>query len=238
MLCSGVYMSVSAHNTERLRQICCHSQISDEDSKMFGAEQKSLEEIRTSMITAKKSELDVFREDLHLQESDRNSRGKEFAKLDRKENTNGIVHTRNRQSRKEQLQEMDRQIDEKKKSITRTKALITYFENILPKKSDDLPKECTICLDKITDMTVTGCGHIFCKLCIQQVAMVQGKCPNCRADISVGTLNVVKSKDDLKTRYDMERLVRQFGYVLCGCWVCGNASRGLMCCVVLCAFSS
>jgi len=48
----------------RLRQLCCHPQISDTDAKLFGLEQRSLEEIREVMIGHKKEELANTKADL------------------------------------------------------------------------------------------------------------------------------------------------------------------------------
>ncbi len=115
---------------------------------MFGAEQKTLEEIRALMIHNKKREVIDLSNELVQREKDRVSAAKMFAALDRKERGPGVVHTRNRQSRKETLAKMDEEIEEKKKQIARTKALVGYFESISP-KADGIPSECTICLDKI-----------------------------------------------------------------------------------------
>ena len=47
----GIYEAVarsSVVDDTRLRQVCCHPQISNEDQEVFGVEQKSLEEVRRS----------------------------------------------------------------------------------------------------------------------------------------------------------------------------------------------
>ncbi|KAK3191725.1 hypothetical protein K4F52_002149 [Lecanicillium sp. MT-2017a] len=48
--------------------------------------------------------------------------------------------------------------------------------------------QCAICMDDVTALTVTHCGHLFCKQCLHsslQVETTKGKCPMCRAKIDI-----------------------------------------------------
>jgi len=49
----GLYQTVPSCDTLRLRQLCCHAQISEEDQKVFGHDQKSLDEICSATIQQK-----------------------------------------------------------------------------------------------------------------------------------------------------------------------------------------
>lgn len=40
--------------------------------------------------------------------------------------------------------------------------------------------KCSICLDEMTDMTSTMCGHVFCARCITAQVRINGKCPLCQ----------------------------------------------------------
>jgi len=40
---------------------------------------------------------------------------------------------------------------------------------------------CSICLDEITDLHETNCGHQFCKSCFQESQKYQQNCPVCRS---------------------------------------------------------
>jgi hypothetical protein len=53
----GMYLSVPASDTMRLRQLCCHPQISDVDNEVLGSDAKTLDEIRELMIEQKQFEL-------------------------------------------------------------------------------------------------------------------------------------------------------------------------------------
>ena len=43
---------------------------------------------------------------------------------------------------------------------------------------------CSVCLEKITDASVTPCGHIFCSECMQELHKRQINCPMCRSKIT------------------------------------------------------
>eukprot|EP00475_Leptophrys_vorax_P029275 TRINITY_DN4280_c0_g1_i1.p3 TRINITY_DN4280_c0_g1~~TRINITY_DN4280_c0_g1_i1.p3 ORF type:complete len:117 (+),score=2.52 TRINITY_DN4280_c0_g1_i1:1028-1378(+) len=40
--------------------------------------------------------------------------------------------------------------------------------------------QCSVCLDDMRNETVTVCGHIFCKGCIEKAVKASKKCPMCR----------------------------------------------------------
>ncbi|KAI4173906.1 MAG: hypothetical protein LQ343_002674 [Gyalolechia ehrenbergii] len=54
--------------------------------------------------------------------------------------------------------------------------------------------QCIICMEPMTDMTVTHCGHLFCHTCIMEALIAgdnqgepgkaTGKCPVCRKKVS------------------------------------------------------
>ena len=51
--------------------------------------------------------------------------------------------------------------------------------------------ECTICMEVIEQRTVTPCGHVFCKECIETVLSgghSAARCPTCRNPCTVGSL--------------------------------------------------
>jgi len=48
---------------------------------------------------------------------------------------------------------------------------------------------CSICLEKINNTTATVCGHIFCKVCIQNAIKKQKKCPLCRKNLTMNNIH-------------------------------------------------
>eukprot|EP00698_Gefionella_okellyi_P007891 TRINITY_DN1932_c0_g1_i1.p1 TRINITY_DN1932_c0_g1~~TRINITY_DN1932_c0_g1_i1.p1 ORF type:complete len:139 (+),score=12.41 TRINITY_DN1932_c0_g1_i1:283-699(+) len=45
--------------------------------------------------------------------------------------------------------------------------------------------KCPVCLDSVSDMTATKCGHIFCKHCIVESVKASQRCPTCRAKLTL-----------------------------------------------------
>lgn len=79
----------------------------------------------------------------------------------------------------------------KKLSAEEGLALLEKLKGAFSEAADTLP-ECGICLMEMeeSDGTVLAkCGHVFCKLCIQQVLSKSGrKCPYCRASFEEGDI--------------------------------------------------
>ena len=49
--------------------------------------------------------------------------------------------------------------------------------------------KCTICLETVTNMTSTSCGHVFCGECIRNAVQVSNQCPICRTKLTLGKLH-------------------------------------------------
>mmetsp|Transcript_28391 Transcript_28391/g.50717 ORF Transcript_28391/g.50717 Transcript_28391/m.50717 type:complete len:186 (-) Transcript_28391:386-943(-) len=49
--------------------------------------------------------------------------------------------------------------------------------------------KCPVCLDRITNMTSTTCGHVFCQDCIKVAVKAQKKCPTCRKNVTLRGLH-------------------------------------------------
>lgn len=53
--------------------------------------------------------------------------------------------------------------------------------------------QCPICLDKLDskNISITSCGHFFCKECIRENLRISNKCPMCRRKINKNSLTLV-----------------------------------------------
>ena len=54
---------------------------------------------------------------------------------------------------------------------------------------------CAICLREVEDFTISTCGHVFCRHCIEQWLKSSNSCPKCHKDISADCIIVPKSSD-------------------------------------------
>jgi len=54
-------------------------------------------------------------------------------------------------------------------------------QNLLDSRAKET---CSVCLENITDASVTQCGHIFCSECMQELQKRQINCPMCRSKIT------------------------------------------------------
>mmetsp|Transcript_22527 Transcript_22527/g.62236 ORF Transcript_22527/g.62236 Transcript_22527/m.62236 type:complete len:201 (+) Transcript_22527:84-686(+) len=55
----------------------------------------------------------------------------------------------------------------------------------LPPASEGTGIKCPVCLDPITQMSTTHCGHVFCMPCIKDCIKAQKRCPKCRKPLTM-----------------------------------------------------
>ena len=68
-----------------------------------------------------------------------------------------------------------------------------FFEGNILKNHTKMDFECSICLDNLfsvnTDVSVTQCGHVYHKSCLESATQINKRCPICNAE----NINVVKT---------------------------------------------
>ena len=122
---------------------------------------------------------------------------KKIGSLTRSMNRLKLDETEERQRKQNEIN--DRSIELQK--VTKT---LTFLERAVKEK----PQNCPICLEEITDLSITHCGHKFCKECITSFLKRFNKCPNCRAHITdATTYNVVQSKPESKPKTPLETTI-------------------------------
>ena len=92
------------------------------------------------------------------------------------------------------------------------KYLLDVIEKL--KKEEDVKEECIICLEKVTNTCILGCGHIFCLECINEYFnnnMYIKKCPSCREITSKSSMyeidynkNIDNDEDEIKNEYGIK----------------------------------
>jgi SWI/SNF-related matrix-associated actin-dependent regulator of chromatin subfamily A3 len=86
-----------------------------------------------------------------------------------------------------------------KKSFETTLTDSKYLLSILDKLNNTEIKEeseenCSICLDNITDGSITKCGHIFCSECIKSCLKYKSCCPMCKKQLSIDEVFLINKK--------------------------------------------
>lgn len=193
----GMYYS-AAGDELRLRQLCCHPQISDQDRHILGDSKKTLEEIRVLFVEHTQKEFErVLSEIEEVQE--------EKKELERSAKTNADKEKlRAKESTLTRLQTQSRQL----------KSSLAYFASIMPKISQSTSEPCVICFDDIVALTITSCGHFFCKQCVQNAVSSQKKCPVCRNPLTMNQLTEVLDEgqeEELEATNSMKEMIDKYG---------------------------
>ena len=68
-------------------------------------------------------------------------------------------------------------------------------KSILKKNNGKNNFICAICLRDVEDFTISTCGHVFCRHCIEQWLKSSNSCPKCHKDISADCIIIPKSSD-------------------------------------------
>jgi SNF2 family DNA or RNA helicase len=102
-----------------------------------------------------------------------------------------------------------------KKSFETTLIDSKYLLSILNKLNnteiqEETDENCSICLDNITDGSITKCGHIFCSECIKSCLQYKSCCPMCKKQLVNGEIFLInkKPKADL---IQLHPLIEKYG---------------------------
>jgi len=83
--------------------------------------------------------------------------------------------------------------------LTESNYMIKILNKLKDKELDINDDEnCPICLDKITYGSLTKCGHIFCKECIENCLKFKSLCPTCKGKINKNEIFIINNKSNIK----------------------------------------
>jgi SNF2 family DNA or RNA helicase len=150
---------------ERLRKLCCHMQLSDNDLNIFGQSIKTLDELKELMITSRENEVIDLETKISCMNNAllviddpamRATRTKYLAKIEKIKNSLG------------------------------------YLTNMIEQISDN--DTCSICFNDFTTKSmIQQCGHIFCSNCLYSVIQTSKKCPYCRSECSASDIITIEA---------------------------------------------
>jgi SNF2 family DNA or RNA helicase len=148
-----------------LRQLCCHPLISDKERNILGNTELSLEEVRDGLVAHHTQNIDKYK--------------KKLAELD---TSNQSYHMLAKNF---------------KDKINESTYLINIFEKLID-NSELLQEEedtCCICMDNISQIVVTNCGHFYCKECIFNSMKYKKECPTCRTPLNNDKIYLVNKPE-------------------------------------------
>ncbi|RUS34003.1 hypothetical protein BC938DRAFT_482876 [Jimgerdemannia flammicorona] len=194
----GIYAAAvarSSWNTDsvRLRQLCCHLQISEQDRTVIGETRRTLKEIREIMVEHVRDSIErqtklLDRYRVSLQE--KNADLAEARALSKPG-----AHTTQISSLENQIKYIKNSMGSTEREIVQLESERTYFESIIDTISHSTDENCAICMDVIKNMTITTCAHLFCMECIRPWVEKQQRCPACRKSLTLRGLTEVAAEE-------------------------------------------
>lgn len=96
--------------------------------------------------------------------------------------------------------------------ISESKYMLSILEKLSKKDEIDLEQNCSICFDTLSNPSLTPCGHVFCKECLELCLKVKNRCPMCKADLTGKEIYLVDNKKEVKEEVEMMNpLIKKYG---------------------------
>ena len=94
--------------------------------------------------------------------------------------------------------------------VSESKYMLTILEKITSKEEDTVEENCSICFDELDNPTLTSCGHIFCKECLDACLNIKKNCPLCKADLKGKDVYLLDSNNK-KVEEETNPLIKKYG---------------------------
>lgn len=96
--------------------------------------------------------------------------------------------------------------------VSESKYMLNILEKMSNKEEIDLEQNCSICFDTLNNPSLTPCGHIFCKECLDMCLQVKKECPMCKADLAGKEIYLVDSKKkEEEEEQETNPLIKKYG---------------------------
>lgn len=93
--------------------------------------------------------------------------------------------------------------------ISESKYMLSILEKISRKDSINTEESCTICFDNLINTSLTSCGHLFCKECLDMCLKYKKICPMCKTDLNGKDIYIINSKNDNDN--EINPLIKKYG---------------------------
>ncbi len=96
--------------------------------------------------------------------------------------------------------------------ISESNYMLKILDKMAKKEDLDLEQNCSICFDELSNPSLTSCGHIFCKECLEMCLQVKKLCPMCKTDLTGKEIYLIDSKKDEEKNPEEENpLIKKYG---------------------------
>jgi SNF2 family DNA or RNA helicase len=96
-------------------------------------------------------------------------------------------------------------------SINESKYILSMMDKLndstLIENSDN---NCSICLNDITNGSITKCGHLFCSDCIKNCLNYKKACPICKKDLQLNEVYTLNKKEE-ELEININPLIQKYG---------------------------
>jgi len=166
-------------SSEGLQQLCCHPLILDSCRKVFGNIEVDLSVMQSKLIEHHNKVI----EDCTTK----------IANLDK---TNQAYHMLKKSF---------------ETTLSDSKYLLSMLEKLNTKdeQNEITTEDCSICLEKIIDGSITNCGHIFCTECIENCLSYKKSCPMCKKILNINEVFLINKK--VEKSKQLEPLIEKYG---------------------------
>lgn len=95
--------------------------------------------------------------------------------------------------------------------VSESKYMLNILEKMSKKEEIDLDQNCSICFDTLNNPSLTPCGHIFCKECLDMCLQVKKECPMCKSDLAGKEIYLVESQKKDEESEETNPLIKKYG---------------------------
>ncbi len=96
--------------------------------------------------------------------------------------------------------------------LSESKYMLAILEKMSKKDEIDLEQNCSICFDTMQNPSLTSCGHMFCKNCLDMCLKVKKSCPMCKANLEGKEIYLVESKVEEKNEVEETNpMIKKYG---------------------------
>lgn len=180
----NIYNSkVGKIDTNSLLKLCCHPLVLESSKKLFGDVELDLGVMEQKLIEHHKNQVAIY-----------------TTKLEKLQNNNPSYHMVKKNY---------------ETIISESKFLLTMLEKINNTDitaSDEEANVCAICFEE-NQLSLTKCGHVYCKECIVEWMNKRHNCPTCKKELTSSDIFLIKKDGEKENKKEdnINPLINKYG---------------------------